>query len=176
MCAETTKDGSYFLQVAPDEYVLTAVKEEFTEFRKDIDVIESETTTVDVELKAEKDTTKSFLFSCEHGMERGSILGLETLNMNIGDTENCTLELTNHEPGKTVTIATLLREGFRSSIEIEPESGETDEEGKVDITITAIRKGKDWAAWAVPNDIGEFEFNKETYDTGLAWGMFVDVE
>ena len=62
------------------------------------------------------------------------------------------------------------------TIEIEPETGVADENGEVVVTITAVKKGKDWAAWAVPNDRGEFRFNKKTYDGGLAWGMFVEVK
>ncbi|MGR3220415.1 MAG: hypothetical protein ACUZ8H_11470 [Candidatus Anammoxibacter sp.] len=118
---------------------------------------------------------KSFTFNCKHSMKRGPILRLETLTMNVGDTENCTLKLTNHEAGKTVEIATRLRKWFGSAIEVEPTSGVTDENGELDITITALRKGINWSAWAVPNDRGEFRFNKKTYDGGLAWGMFVKV-
>ncbi|MGR3318235.1 MAG: hypothetical protein ACUZ8O_07105 [Candidatus Anammoxibacter sp.] len=119
---------------------------------------------------------KSFTFNCEHSMERMFFFGLEKLTMNVGDAENCTLKLTNHEPGKTVNVATKLRKLFGSAIEIEPAEGVTDENGELEITITAIEKGINWAAWAVPNDRGKFKFNKKTYDTGLAWGMFVDVE
>ena len=51
----------------------------------------------------------------------------------------------------------------------------TDENGELEITITTLKKGRDWAAWAVPNEDNEFEFNKKSYDEGLAWGMFVKV-
>ncbi|MGR3318153.1 MAG: cohesin domain-containing protein [Candidatus Anammoxibacter sp.] len=120
-------------------------------------------------------TGKSFTFNCEHSMKRGSFLGLEKLTMNVGDTENCTLKLTNHEPGKTVEVSLLLRKGLRSAIKVEPARSVTDENGELKSTITAIRKGRDWAAWAVKNERGAFWFNKKTYDTGLAWGMFVEV-
>ncbi|MGR3219038.1 MAG: hypothetical protein ACUZ8H_04375, partial [Candidatus Anammoxibacter sp.] len=119
---------------------------------------------------------KSFTFNCEHSMKRGFFFGLETLTMNLGDTENCTLKLTNHEPGKIVEIETQLMELFGSAIKIEPTSGEADENGELKITLTALRKGINWAAWAVPNDRGQFLFNMKTYDTGLAWGMFVEVK
>ncbi|MGR3177529.1 MAG: MJ1477/TM1410 family putative glycoside hydrolase [Candidatus Anammoxibacter sp.] len=118
---------------------------------------------------------KSFTFNCEHSMKRGFFFGLERLTMNVGDTEDCTLKLTNNEPGRTVKIATKLMKLFGSAIEIEPSSGVTDENGELGITITAINKGTDWAAWAVKNDKEVFEFNKESYDAGLAWGMFVEV-
>lgn len=36
-------------------------------------------------------------------------------------------------------------------------------------------EGVDWISWATPNDAGEFEFSKKAYDSGLAWGMFVEV-
>ncbi|MGR3319880.1 MAG: hypothetical protein ACUZ8O_15545, partial [Candidatus Anammoxibacter sp.] len=77
---------------------------------------------------------------------------------------------------KTVEILSLLRKGFRSAIEIEPARSVTDNNGELKITITAIRKGRDWSAWAVRNKRGAFRFNKKTYDAGLAWGMFVEVK
>ncbi|MGR3317067.1 MAG: PKD domain-containing protein [Candidatus Anammoxibacter sp.] len=120
-------------------------------------------------------SSKSFTFNCENTMERGPILGLEKITMNVGDTENCTLKLTNREPDKTVEIASRLRKWFGSAIEIEPSSGVTDENGELEITLTALRKGINWTAWAVQNDRGQFKFNKKSYDTGLAWGMFVRV-
>ncbi|MGR3219972.1 MAG: PKD domain-containing protein, partial [Candidatus Anammoxibacter sp.] len=119
---------------------------------------------------------KSFTFNCENSMKRGFFFRLETLTMEIGDTESCTLRLTNHEPGKTVEVSSLLRKGFRSAIKVKAARSVTDENGELKITITAIRKGKDWAAWAVKNDKGQFRFNKKTYDAGLAWGMFVKVK
>ena len=96
--------------------------------------------------------------------------------MDPGDTENCTLKLTNNESKKTVEVSSLLRNGLRSAIKIAPESGVTDPNGELEITITALQKGRDWAAWAVPNDNNVFEFSKQTYDSGLAWGMFVRVK
>ncbi len=121
-------------------------------------------------------TPKSFTFNCENSMKQGPIFGLEKLTMNVGDTENCILKLTNYEQGKTVEVSSLRRRGFMSAIKIEPARSVTDENGELEITITAIRKGRDWAAWAVQNDRGQFKFNKKTYDTGLAWGMFVEVK
>ncbi|MGR3220068.1 MAG: hypothetical protein ACUZ8H_09670 [Candidatus Anammoxibacter sp.] len=121
-------------------------------------------------------TTKSFTFNCEHSMKRGFFFGLETLTMNLGDTESCTLKLTNHEPDKTVEVSSQITNWFWSGIKIEPARSVTDENGELKITITAISKGTDWVAWAVPNDKGQFLFNMKTYDTGLAWGMFVEVK
>ena len=183
VCVNTSKDGGFFLQVASGEYVFAATKDGFKKSRTDIVVKESDFETVNVELEMQQagddddddSSGKSFTFNCENSMERGFILGLEELTLNVGDTENCTLKLTDHEPGKTVTIGTLLRDGFRSAVELAPENGVTDNNGELEITITAIRKGRDWAAWAVPNDNNVFEFSRETYDTGLAWGMSVKV-
>ncbi|MGR3177198.1 MAG: FG-GAP-like repeat-containing protein [Candidatus Anammoxibacter sp.] len=118
---------------------------------------------------------KSFTFNCEQNMKRG-FFGLESLTMNVGDIENCTLKLTNHKQGQTKEVSTQITNWFWSGIKIEPARSVTDENGELRITITAIKKGADWAAWAVPNDRGLFQFNKKTYDTGLAWGMFVEVK
>ncbi|MGR3219424.1 MAG: NHL domain-containing protein [Candidatus Anammoxibacter sp.] len=118
---------------------------------------------------------KSFTFNCDHSMKRG-FFGLESLVMNVGDIENCTLKLTNHVQGQTKEVSTQITNWFWSGIKIEPARSVTDENGELRVTITAVKKGSDWAAWAVPNDKGQFQFNKKTYDIGLAWGMFVRVE
>lgn len=119
---------------------------------------------------------KSFTFSCEHGLIKGNVFGIETLSMNLGDTENCTLKLNDRVEESLVEVSTLLRQGGSQAIKIDPANDFTDENGELNFTITAINEGKDWAAWAIRNDKGNFEFSKKTYDTGLAWGMFVDVK
>ncbi|MGR3319039.1 MAG: PKD domain-containing protein [Candidatus Anammoxibacter sp.] len=178
----TTDEGLYFLEAPSGNYTISAIKEKFSEFTKSVSVSSTKVETINIVLEliesGDDDDVggKSFTFNCEHSMKRGHVFELEKLTLNVGDTENCTLKLTNHEPGKTVKIATLLKKGFRSAIEIAPERGVTDENGELKITITAIRKGKDWAAWAVKNDRGQFKFNMKTYDGGLAWGMFVAVK
>ncbi|MGR3179765.1 MAG: hypothetical protein ACUZ8E_17130 [Candidatus Anammoxibacter sp.] len=128
-----------------------------------------------VTLLSDTTSDKSFTFNCEHSMKQG-FFGLETLTMNVGDTENCTLKLTNHEPDKTVEISTQLMQWFGSTIVIEPTRSVTDTNGELEITLTALSKGMNWAAWAVPDNKNVLEFNKKAYDTGLAWGMFVKVE
>ncbi|MGR3317592.1 MAG: hypothetical protein ACUZ8O_03860 [Candidatus Anammoxibacter sp.] len=70
-------------------------------------------------------------------MKRGFFFGLETLTMEVGDTENCTLKLTNHEPGKTVEVSTLLRKGFMSAIKVEPARSVTDENGEIEINYNS---------------------------------------
>ena len=121
-------------------------------------------------------TGKSFTFNCESSLRNRFFTGLETLTMNIGDTENCTLKLTKPEAGKKIEVALLLKKGFRSAIRVEPNKGITDDNGELKIIITAIQKGRDWTAWSVSNERGRFKFNKKAYDTGLAWGMFVEVK
>ncbi len=118
---------------------------------------------------------KSFTFKC--GKE--FIIGakeLETLVMEIGLNEQCKLKLTNLEPGVLVDVDTLIRSGFRSSIIAHPLRSTTNADGELEITITAVKKGIDWVAWAVRNEDGEFEYSKNAYDAGTAWGMFVEVK
>jgi len=138
--------------------------------------ISSQPTTTVTPVQTPPPSGKSFTFNCEHNLKSARLSGLEKLTLELGEMENCTLKLSNHEPGKTVEISSLLRKGLKSSIKIVPSRSVTDANGELEITITAIRKGKDWAAWAVQNGRGLFMFNKKTYDTGLAWGMFVEVE
>jgi len=120
------------------------------------------------------DGTKSFTFNCNNDLTNGP-LDLEILFMELANNETCTLKLTNLEPGPAIEIGTNLRSGLRSSIKVEPEFGITDINGEVNFTIIALKKGIDWISWAIPNNKGEFEFNKQAYDNGTAWGMFVDV-
>ncbi|MGR3220579.1 MAG: right-handed parallel beta-helix repeat-containing protein, partial [Candidatus Anammoxibacter sp.] len=105
----TDKNGNYLMQVDQGVYTFFAEKEGFKlKTVKDFSV-NSTSRTLNIELEpTESDTTvKSFTFNCEHGFKRGGFFGLEKLTLELGDTENCTLKLTDHEPGKTVEISTL---------------------------------------------------------------------
>lgn len=119
--------------------------------------------------------TKSFEFRCEDELEQW-LFGLEKLVMNLGNEQSCILKLTRLEPGAPLEISTNLRRGRMASIEVSPIRGIADENGGLEFTITAINEGIDWISWAVPNSEGEFEFTKEAYDEGRAWGMFVEVK
>ncbi len=118
---------------------------------------------------------KSFTFKCDKVLQIGAA-SLETLILELGETETCLLKLTNLEPGKPIEIGTFARNGFKVSTNISPSKGVPDLNGELEVTITAVRKGIDWIAWAVPNESGQFEFGKIAYDSGLAWGMFVEVK
>ncbi|MGR3176629.1 MAG: NHL domain-containing protein [Candidatus Anammoxibacter sp.] len=117
---------------------------------------------------------KSFTFRCNKELQ-SSFAGIKRLVLKFGEKEHCTLKLTNLEPRLPVEISSQLWKGLRSSIKIEPARSIVDANGELEITITAIRKGVDWAAWAVKNDKGRYEFSKKMYDLGTAWGMFVVV-
>ncbi len=119
-------------------------------------------------------TGKSFTFKCNNRFVRGRA-GLEKLTLVLGENEECVLKLDDLEPGSQIEIATYLKTRFRTAIKVDPINGVTNANGELEFTITALKKGSDWIAWAVPNDKGEFKFTKKAYDTGLAWGMFVEV-
>ena len=119
---------------------------------------------------------KLFTFDCGEALPELPFFGMEMLTMGLGESKDCTLTLTTLEPGTTVNVSTKFRKGIRALIKVEPTHGVTDAKGEIEITITALRRGINWTAWAVPNDEGEFEFSKQAYDTGLAWGMFVQVK
>ncbi len=118
---------------------------------------------------------KSFTFKCNKDLQVG-FADIERLNLRLGENEHCVLKLTNLESGLPVEISSRLRKGLLPTIKIEPPRSITDANGEIEITITAIRKGIDWAEWTAPNDRGQFKFNKQSYDKGLAWGMFVEVK
>lgn len=117
---------------------------------------------------------KSFTFKCEKDFVTGKT-SLEKLIMDLGENETCTLKLTQSEPGVSVEILSRLKKGLLSSIHVNPARSVTNDNGELEILITALRKGVDWVAWAVPNNRGEFEFNNEAYKAGRVWGMLVEV-
>lgn len=119
--------------------------------------------------------TKSFSFNCETNLTNW-VAGLEKLTMDQGENQSCTLKLTHVEPGSPVEISTNTRKGLRSTIEVFPTKGVTDENGELTFSITGFNRGMDWVSWAVPNSNGKFEFTKESYDNGKAWGMFVEIK
>ncbi|MGR3218922.1 MAG: PQQ-dependent sugar dehydrogenase [Candidatus Anammoxibacter sp.] len=117
---------------------------------------------------------KSFTFKC--GQELNSAIGgLEKLILQLGDNEVCTVTLTHPEPGKLVEVLTKRRSWFGSSVEIDPVNGIADSNGELKFTINASKRGINWVAWAVPDKQGNVRFNKKAYDSGAAWGMFVEV-
>jgi len=101
--------------------------------------------------------------------------GLEKLVLNSGEDEKCVLKLTHLEPGVSIEVTTNLMKSSQSPIKVNPESGITDAIGEIEFTISAVSSGEGWIEWAVLNENGEFDFSKEAYDAGTAWGMFVEV-
>lgn len=118
---------------------------------------------------------KSFTFKCSDNFSK-AVGGLERLILELGVNESCVLKLTNFEPGTDVEISTKIRNGSRSCIEVNPENVTIDTNNEIEFVISAIDRGVDWVAWAVPNADGEIEFNKNSYKKGYAWGMFVEVK
>lgn len=117
---------------------------------------------------------KLFTLTCEDDLEAGPG-NLEKLVLELGKDVSCILKILTNRPGRFVEVSTNLRTGFRSSIKVFPIKGITDINAELEFTISAIDRGIDWVAWAIPNEDGEFEFSKREYEAGLAWGMFVEV-
>ncbi len=118
---------------------------------------------------------KSFSFKCGRDIPEGPVFQLEKLILKKGETESCILSLTNFEPDNAVEILTNLKAGLGASISVNPEIDVTDANGNLKIAITAIKRGIDWVSWATPNEEGKHKFNKDAYNNGFAWGMFVEV-
>lgn len=117
---------------------------------------------------------KLFLINCESNLQDGP-RGLQGLVLELGRNEQCVLRLSRLEPGAAVEVSTNLRTGLRQAIEVEPSAGITDEHGELGFTIRAIKRGIDWIAWAIADEAGGFKFDKDAYESGRAWGMFVEV-
>ena len=117
---------------------------------------------------------KAFTFECGRELLKGAI-GLERLNMELGESDSCELTLTNLKPDTLVEVSSKMRSGIRSCIRVTPEFGMTDNNGKLTVIISAINRGTDWIAWCVPDQNGKFDFSENAYDNGTAWGMIVNV-
>ena len=117
---------------------------------------------------------RSFTVNCNDKLQTGAA-GLEKLVLNSGEEERCVLKLTHLEPGFPIEVSTNLMKGSPSAIKVNPEMGITDANGELEFTISAVRSGEDWIEWAALNENGEFDFSKEAYEAGTAWGMFVEV-
>lgn len=181
----TKDDGNYFFELMPGSYDLCAEKESFNDLCEDkLEIVSFSSLTRDINMEPvtsspeptpdTKKGGKAFTFKCRQSLREG-IAGSEKLIMDHGANETCVIKLTQFVPGVTVEVSTLLRKGLRSSIIVEPEKGITNDKGELEVTITALKRGIDWIAWAIPNEKGIFEYSKHAYDTGLAWGMFVEV-
>ena len=118
---------------------------------------------------------KSFTFECESEFETG-IRGVSRLIMKLGEEESCLLKLTNINHDVAVDVSAILRMGAKHPVEISPLNGKTNKNGKLNINIKAIKRGRVWAAWGVPGNNRKPKFNMEAYNKGLSWGMIVDVQ
>ena len=118
---------------------------------------------------------KAFTLSCDHTLAKG-IFGIETLTMELGDVESCTLRVNKFEQGTDIEISSNFNDDIWSSINIDPQNGFVDEDGVLELTISAVNEGIDWIAWAIPNKDGIIEFNRRSYENGYALGMFVIVK
>ncbi len=147
---------------------------DFSEFKFDRDDDDGDDEDGDDEDDDDGDDEKSFTFKCRDAFKTGSA-GLERLIIHLGTDNSCTLKLTDPSLKSGVEISTNLRSGFNRSINVTPLNSFADSNGEINFSITAVSSGIDWVAWAIPNEKGEFEFSKNAYDTGLAWGMFVEV-
>ncbi len=168
-------DGSASIEQNPShtyltEGVFTVTLTVSNEFGEDSLVKENLITVLPPEIPG-----KSFTFGCKKNLIDGG-LGFERLELELGGNERCKIKLTHLEPGVSVDVSTHLRTGLNSSIKVSPMHAVTDANGELEVVITAVKRGVDWVAWAVPNKNGEFVFNKEAYNNGLAWGMFVEVK
>ena len=80
-----------------------------------------------------------------------------------------------NQPLEGVHVTANLKTGNKVSVKIDRAQGLTNRNGEIEFTITALKTGLDWIAWAIPDGNNNIEFNKAAYDNGIAWGMFVNV-
>ena len=74
-----------------------------------------------------------------------------------------------------VKIEAALKAGEKVSVRVTPGSGMTNENGEFNVRITGGEKGIDWIGWSIADKKGKFNFSKEAYDSGTAWGLYVVV-
>lgn len=106
--------------------------------------------------------------------------GVARLTLKSGEETSCILTIDYAAMGLAGPagnkIGTDLQFTNTPSIKITTEQGITDKDGRIQVTITALNKGTDWVSWAVANEKGGFEFSKQAYDNGRAWGLFFEVK
>ena len=141
-------------------------------FKGDVVVIKDEPT--NRRILKQPDMGKLFKINCTHNLQTGAA-GLEKLVLNSSKEESCVLKLKHLESGVPIEVTTNLMTVLQSAIKVNPEMGITDANGELEFTISAVRSGEDWIEWAALNENGEFDFSKEAYEAGTAWGMFVEV-
>ena len=119
--------------------------------------------------------SKSFTFACDKEVD---ILrnGIERLILNLGEKTSCQATLTRLRPNTVVEISTRLSSRLMPAVKVEPRRTAVNENGEASFTLTAVKEGINWIAWAVRNDKDEFSFNRNAYANGSAWGMYVEVK
>lgn len=122
---------------------------------------------------------KAISVECEKPVEDG-FYGVPSLSLEEGQTTVCTLMLDYKVLGLADTLGNKFTTNLKTTehkiANVSPEEGETDGNGRFRFTVTAKKKGSEWIAWCLPNEKGEFEFTKDNYRKGLAFGMFVKVK
>ncbi len=118
---------------------------------------------------------KMFTIDCNNTFNEGPS-GFKSLIIKSGEEESCVFRLTDSNQNTPVSVSTIQRIGDEPSINISPANGITDVNGELRFTISPIKKGINWVAWAIPNKEGKLEFTKRAYTEGLAWGMFIKVK
>ncbi len=115
-----------------------------------------------------------FVVDCDEDFEEG-VNSQNKLVLDLGESKSCIFKLTQFAPEIAVDVLTFRKVGFRSSVTIEPVFGTTDANGELKFTITAVKSGKDWVAWVMSNEDGDFKLDKAAYENGFAQGIFVEV-
>ncbi len=116
-----------------------------------------------------------FTIDCNNTLNEGPG-GFKSLTIKSGEDESYVFKLTDSNHNTHVNVLTIQRIGDKPAINISPANGITNVNGELRFTISPIKRGINWVAWAIPNKEGKLEFTKNAYTEGLAWGMFIKVK
>ncbi len=118
--------------------------------------------------------SKAFTFNCDRKFLMGPN-GLEHLVLDRGEESSCILQLTNLVQNNIVKVATDVKAFSDEIVNITPSQGFTNINGDLVFQISGLQKGSAWVSWGIKDENGEFNFNRDYYKNGIAWGMFVIV-
>ena len=121
---------------------------------------------------------KKIMLECENNVinKPGDI---EIITLKLGESISCKLIVHQSlvvNSKNSIKIATELKQGDKSSVNLNTKNGITNKKGELEITLTATDKGIDWIGWSLADKKGNFKFNKKAYGSGNAWGIFVLVK
>ncbi len=144
---ETTSDGLYFIQLPPGDYTLSVIKEGFDEIIRNLDIKESKTETVNIEMASGE------------GTEGGSITVEPVTAASTFRRLTATVTATDEE-GNPVS-GVIIETSASTGVKINPPSKKTDKNGKAKFKFKFIPNSSDGEIIFTAENFGEVTITQE---------------